>query len=394
MYRTLDDIDVKGQRVLLRVDLNVPMAGSMVSDSTRLTKAAPTILELMKRGARVIILSHFGRPNGVVKESMSLKPISDVLGSIIGRQVSFSSSSIGSAAETAVNSLASGEVLVLENLRFHAEEENNDPDFARTLAQLGDIYVNDAFSVSHRSHASTEQLAHLLPSAVGRQLDLELSTLSIALEKPKRPVMAVVGGAKVSTKLDVLLNLIEKVDSLVIGGAMANTFLFAKGFEIGASLHEPNLLSTAQNIMEKADRIKCNIMLPTDVVTSSKLELGAKSKVYKVESVPHKKMILDLGPETVFNIKKSLFECKTILWNGPLGAFEIPPFDEGTVTLAKEVGKLTIDGQLVSVAGGGDTIAALNKAKVLNAFSHVSTGGGAFLEWLEGKSLPGISALS
>ena len=394
MYRTLDDIDVKGQRVLLRIDLNVPMSGSNVTDTTRLTKALPTILELADRGARVIILSHFGRPNGEVKETMSLRPIADALGVVFGRPVAFSPASIGVAAETAVNSLASGDVLVLENLRFHAGEESNDPDFARTLAQLGDVYINDAFSVAHRAHASIEQLAHLLPSAVGRQLKMELTALRMALEETKRPVMAVVGGSKVSTKLNVLLNLIEKVDSLVIGGAMANTFLFAQGFEVGKSLHEPSLVSTVQDILSKADRINCNIMLPTDVVTSSRLEVGAKSEIYRVESVPQGKMILDLGPESITKIKKSLIDHNTVVWNGPLGAFEFTPFDAGTVDLAKEVAKLTVDGSLISVAGGGDTIAALNKAEALDIFTHVSTGGGAFLEWLEGKTLAGIKALS
>lgn len=392
-YRTIDDLKVDGQRVLVRGDLNVPMADGAVSDATRLERLAPTLRELSDKGARVVVLSHFGRPKGERREDLSLKPVAEALGVILDKDVAFADDCVGQAAETVVNSLASGDVAVLENLRFHAGEEANDPGFARELADLGDLYVNDAFSAAHRAHASTDQLAHLLPNAAGRQMQAELDALTAALEKPERPVAAVVGGAKVSSKLAVLGHLVDKVDMLIIGGGMANTFLHAKGIEIGASLCEPDLAETANDIMRKADQSGCEIVLPLDVVVASELKAGGQSQTCTVDAVPHDKMILDIGPDSIADLERRLKDCKTVVWNGPLGAFEIQPFDVGTNRVAAAAGDLTRAGKLVSVAGGGDTVAALNGAGAADKFTYVSTAGGAFLEWLEGKTLPGVKVL-
>lgn len=392
-FRTLDDLKVDGLRVLVRGDLNVPMADGQITDLTRLERFAPTLVELSDKGARVIVLSHFGRPKGEVRPDMSLKPVAGALADIIGRDVAFAEDCIGAAAESVVNSMASGDIAVLENVRFHAGEEENAPDFARALADLGDIYISDAFSAAHRAHASTEQLAHLLPNAAGRQMQAELDALSSALGDPKRPVAAVVGGAKVSSKLSVLGNLLDKVDMLIIGGGMANTFLHAKGIEVGASLCEPDLADTALAIITKAERAGCEIVLPIDVVVAGDLSEGAESQTCAVDAVPHKKMILDIGPESIADLETRLKNCKTVVWNGPLGAFEIKPFDVGTNRVAAAAADLTASGNLVSVAGGGDTVAALNGAGATDKFTYVSTAGGAFLEWLEGKVLPGVKVL-
>ena len=393
-FRTLDDLKVDGLRVLVRGDLNVPMADGRVTDSTRLDRLAPTLIELSDKGARVVVLSHFGRPKGEVQAGMSLKPVADVLGQILERDIAFANDCIGQAAESVVNSMASRDIAVLENLRFHAGEESNAPDFARALADLGDVYVNDAFSAAHRAHASTEQLAHLLPNAAGRQMQAELDALSAALDKPDRPVAAVVGGAKVSSKLTVLGHLLDKVDVLIIGGGMANTFLHAQGIEVGASLCEPDLADTASAIMEKAKRAGCEIVLPVDAVVASGLGKDVETTVCAVTAVPHTKMILDIGPDSIADLEARLKTCKTVVWNGPLGAFEFKPFDVGTNRVAVAAADLTTSGKLVSVAGGGDTVAALNGAGVTDRFTYVSTAGGAFLEWLEGKTLPGVKVLS
>ncbi|MEQ8509472.1 MAG: phosphoglycerate kinase [Rhodospirillaceae bacterium] len=393
-YRSLKDFKVDGQRVLVRGDLNVPMADGHVTDVTRLERLAPTLLDLSNRGARVIVLSHFGRPKGERREDMSLAAVADALGKVLGKPVTFADDCVGAAAEAVVNGLASGDIAVLENLRFHPGEEANDPDFARDLAELGEFYVNDAFSASHRAHASTEQLAHLLPSAAGLQMQAELDALSNALETPARPVAALVGGAKVSSKLAVLGNLVDKVDMLIIGGGMANTFLHAQGIEVGASLHEPDLADTARDILAKAERANCEIILPTDAVVASELKEGVETQICNIDSVPHTKMILDIGPDSIADLEQRLTDCATIVWNGPLGAFETKPFDEGTNRVAKAAAAQTSAGKLVSVAGGGDTVAALNGAGVTDQFTYVSTAGGAFLEWLEGKDLPGVKVLS
>jgi len=379
--------------VLVRVDLNVPMADGRVTDSTRLERVAPTLRELSDKDARVVILSHLGRPKGERVSEMSLRPVADALSDILGKDVTFSDECVGPKAEAVVNALASSEIALLENLRFHAEEEANDAAFARSLADLGDIYVNDAFSAAHRAHASTEQLAQLLPSAAGRSMQAELEALESALGDPKHPVAAVVGGAKVSTKLDVLAHLIDKVDMLVIGGGMANTFLNAQGIEIGKSLCEHDLADTARNILQKASSAKCEIILPLDAVIADKFDGGAAISTCAIDSVPSSKMILDVGPETIGDLERRLKDCKTVVWNGPLGAFEVPEFSTGTKRVAAAVADYTQAGDIVSVAGGGDTVAALNMAGVKDRFSYVSTAGGAFLEWLEGKTLPGVKAL-
>lgn len=392
-FRTIDDLKVDGQRVLVRGDLNVPMTDGVVTDATRLERLIPTLRELSDKGARVVVLSHFGRPKGERRDELSLKPVADALGALLDKDVAFADDCVGQAAETVVNSLASGDIAVLENLRFHAGEEANDPGFARELADLGDLYVNDAFSAAHRAHASTDQVAHLLPNAAGRQMQAELDALSNALENPERPVAALVGGAKVSSKLAVLGHLVDKVDMLIIGGGMANTFLYAKGVEIGASLCEPDLADTARQIMEKSEQAGCEIVLPIDAVVASDLKAGGESQTCKIDSVPHKQMILDVGPESIADLERRLKNCKTVVWNGPLGAFEIKPFDVGTNRVAAAAADLTQAGKLVSVAGGGDTVAALNGAGATGKFTYVSTAGGAFLEWLEGKTLPGVKVL-
>ncbi len=393
-FRTLDDIAVEGRRVLVRVDLNVPMQGGAVGDATRIDRVAPTLEELAEKGARVIVASHFGRPRGRRVEAMSLAPLAAPLSRALGgRPVRFVADCVGAEAEAAVAALEPGAVLLLENLRFHAGEEANDAAFADALAALAEVYVNDAFSAAHRAHASTTAVAERLPSAAGRLMQTELEALEKALGAPERPVVAVVGGAKVSTKLGILANLIEKVDRLVIGGAMANTFLQAQGVAIGASLAEPDLGADARRIMEKAEAAGCEIVLPADVVVTREFREGAESTVVPVAEVPGEGMILDLGPETCVRIEAALAASRTLVWNGPLGAFEVAPFDRATATCARAAARLTGEGALLSVAGGGDTVAALQSAGVLGAFSYVSTAGGAFLEWLEGRTLPGVAAL-
>jgi phosphoglycerate kinase len=393
-YRTLDDIDVKGKRVLVRLDLNVPMKNGKVTDATRIERQAPTVRELSDKGARVIVLSHFERPGGKVVPEMSLKPVALALAMVLERFVAFAGDCVGPSAEAAIAKMNDGDVLLLENTRFHAGEEKNNPELAKALAALGDIYVNDAFSAAHRAHASTEGIAHLLPAAAGRSLQAELSHLAKALENPERPVMAVVGGAKISTKITLLENLVGKVDTLVIGGAMANTFLAAEGRPIGKSLSEPDQMDTARRIMAKAQEAKINLLLPSDVVVAREFKANAQSRIVGTHDVEDDEMILDVGPRTIQSFGRLLDKSKTVVWNGPFGAFEIPPFDRGTVAAAKAVGERTIEGKLLSVAGGGDTVAALAHAGVLEQFSYVSTAGGAFLEWLEGRTLPGVAALA
>jgi len=394
MYRTLDDLDVAGKRVLVRLDLNVPMKGGQITDATRIERQAPTVRELSEKGARVILLSHFERPGGKVVPAMSLKPVAAALSQAIGRPVAFAQDCIGPTAEEAVAKLKDGEVLLLENTRFHKGEEQNDPEFAKALAKLGDIYVNDAFSAAHRAHASTEGIAHPLPCAAGRSMQAELSHLEKALHDPERPLMAVVGGAKISTKIDLLENLVGKVNVLVIGGAMANTFLAAQGHAIGRSLAEKDQFATARRIMAKAEGFGAKIMLPTDVVVARELKPNTAARIAGIDGVDEDDMILDVGPRTIQNFGRALDKMKTVVWNGPFGAFETPPFDRGTVAAAKAVAERTRDGKLLSVAGGGDTVAALAAAGVAEDFSYVSTAGGAFLEWLEGRTLPGVAALS
>ena len=392
-YQTLDDLDVEGQRVLVRADLNVPMAGGRVTDLTRLERVVPTLRELADRNARVVVLSHFGRPKGERRADMSLRPVAEALAELMGEDIAFAEDCIGQQAEAVVNGLASSEIAVLENVRFHPGEEENDATFARDLADLGDLYVNDAFSAAHRAHASTEHLAHLLPNAAGRSMQAELEALERALGNPEHPVAAVIGGAKVSSKLDVLGHLIGKVDMIVIGGGMANTFLHAKGVEVGESLCEKDLADTARSILAKAESAKCEIVLPIDAVIAAAFDADAETSTCKIDAVSRSAMILDIGPATVADLESRFKSCKTIVWNGPLGAFELAPFAVGTKRVAAAVADLTSAGKVVSVAGGGDTVAALNVAAVADRFSYVSTAGGAFLEWLEGKTLPGVKAL-
>jgi phosphoglycerate kinase len=392
-FRTLDDIDPKGKRVLLRADLSVPMKDGKVGDATRIERLAPTIRELADRGARVVVMSHFGRPKGKPEAAYSLRPLVAPLAEAIGRPVAFAEDCIGPAAERAVKALEPGGVALLENLRFHAEEEKNDPGFAKQLAALGDLYVDDAFSAAHRAHASTEALARLLPAAVGRLMQAELDALGAALETPTRPVAALIGGAKVSTKLDLLTFISGKVDVLIIGGAMANTLLFAQGVAVGKSLCERDMADTARRIIDRAKQAKCDLVLPVDGVVARQLKAGAPSDTVAIDRVPPDAMILDIGPRTVQAIAERLAQCKTLVWNGPVGAFETAPFDAGTTALAKRVAALTREGKLLSVAGGGDTVAALAHAGVVDELSYVSTAGGAFLEWLEGRTLPGVAAL-
>jgi len=392
-FKTIDSVDVAGKRVLVRVDLNVPMKSGQVTDATRIERAAPTLAELAAKGAKVIVLSHFGRPDGERVPEMSLRPLVEPLSKALGKPVAFAEDCIGPLAEEAVRTLKPGEVLLLENLRFHKEEEKNDKGFADKLSVLGDVYVNDAFSAAHRAHASTEGLAHLLPAAAGRLMQAELEALESALGNPKRPVCAVVGGAKVSTKLDLLGNLVGKVGKLIIGGGMANTFLQAQGINVGKSLSEKDLAGTAREIMDKAKAANCEILLPVDVVVAGEFKAGAPSKVVNAKACPDDQMILDVGPKSIAIYAKQVAKCATLVWNGPLGAFEIKPFDNGTVALARTVADQTSAKKLLSVAGGGDTVAALIAAGVEEKFSYVSTAGGAFLEWMEGKPLPGVAAL-
>jgi phosphoglycerate kinase len=397
-YRTLDDAgDVTGKRVLVRADLNVPMRdgpdGKKVSDDTRIRALAPTIAELVAKDAKVILLSHFGRPKGKSVAEMSLAPIAPAVEKVIGRPVAFARDCIGKAAADAIATLQNGAVLLLENTRFHAGEENNDADFAAALAALGDLYVNDAFSAAHRAHASTLGLARLLPAFAGRAMQGELNALDKVLANPEKPLLAIIGGAKVSTKIDLLANLVQRVDALVIGGAMANTFLAAKGAQIGKSLHEADLAGAARQIMIQAAAARTAIVLPSDAVIATALEPGAASETVTLDKVPADAMILDVGEETVKIINAWIDNAATLVWNGPLGAFEVPPFDRGTIAAARHAAARTMAGRLLSVAGGGDTVAALNHAGIADDFSYVSTAGGAFLEWLEGKTLPGVDAL-
>jgi phosphoglycerate kinase len=392
-FPTLDDLDVAGTRVLVRLDLNVPMKNGQVTDTMRIDRQAPTIRELSDKGARVVILSHFERPGGKVVPELSLKPIVAPLASAIGRPVAFAPDCIGPVAAAAVEKLQNGDVLLLENTRFHPGEEKNDEAFARALATLGDIYVNDAFSAAHRAHASTEGIAHLLPSAVGRSMQAELSHLERATENPERPLMAVVGGAKISSKIALLENLTRRVNVLVIGGAMANTFLEAQGLPIGRSLTETNQLDVAKRCIAAAQNRGVKLLLPTDVIVARDLRPNASCRIVGASQVEEDEMILDLGPRSIQAFGRELNRVKTVLWNGPLGAFEVPPFDRGTNAAARAVAERTREGKLISVAGGGDTVAALAHAGVEGDFTYVSTAGGAFLEWLEGRTLPGVAAL-
>ncbi|MBL6957360.1 MAG: phosphoglycerate kinase [Rhodospirillales bacterium] len=393
MYKILDDIDVSGKRVLVRADLNVPMQDGRITDTTRIDRTVPTLKELSDKGAKVIVLSHFGRPKGQRVPEMSLKPVAGALSETLGMPVAFGEDCVGGGAEAVINFMRPGDVAMLENLRFHAEETENDTIFAGLLAAQGDLYVSDAFSCSHRAHASTEAIAHHLPAVAGRLMQAELEALSGALDNPQHPVAAVVGGAKISTKLTVLGNLSKKVDQLIIGGGMANTFLNARGVDVGKSLCEHDMADQARAILDEAAAAGCEVVLPLDAVIAREFKEGADSETVGVDAVPSDAMILDAGPATVDDLNKRLAQCKTVVWNGPLGAFEIPPFDAATNAVAREAARLTRDGALLSVAGGGDTVAALAHAGADGDFSYISTAGGAFLEWLEGKDLPGVKVL-
>jgi phosphoglycerate kinase len=392
-FRTLEDAELKSKRVLVRVDLNVPMENGRVSDATRIDRILPTIREIAGKGGKVILLAHFGRPKGGPDEANSLKPIAPVVSQHLGKPVAFAADCIGEPAKAAIAKMRDGDVVLLENTRFHKGEEKNDPAFVGALAALGDIYVNDAFSAAHRAHASTEGLAHKLPSYAGRTMQAELEALGKALDNPARPVMAVVGGAKISTKLELIGNLMKKVDILAIGGGMANTFLAAGGKEVGKSLCERDLLDAARAILKDAAAGSCRIVLPVDATVAQEFKAQAPSKVVDVDHVGAGDIILDLGPKAIDAIDRLLKDTKTLVWNGPFGAFELEPFDKGTVEVARMAARLTTEGALLSVAGGGDTVAALNHAGVADEFTYVSTAGGAFLEWLEGKTLPGVAAL-
>jgi len=392
-WKTLDDIALAGRVVLTRVDINVPMEAGQVTDATRIEKIAPTVEDIIARGGRVVLLAHFDRPKGKVVPAMSLSHVVGALETALGRRVVFGADCVGAVAEAAIAAAGPGDVVLLENTRFHAGEEANDPALAAQMAALGDVFVNDAFSAAHRAHASTTGLAHLLPAAAGRLMEAELRALEAALGSPERPVVAVVGGAKVSTKLELLGNLVAKVDHLVIGGGMANTFLVAQGVEVGKSLAERDMAGMALEILEKAKTAGCRIHLPVDIVVAREFKAGALSEVLPVAACPADAMILDAGPQTVAAIVAVFGECKTLIWNGPLGAFEIEPFDAATTAAAQAAAALTSEGKLISVAGGGDTVSALNHAGAAEAFTFISTAGGAFLEWMEGKELPGVAAL-
>jgi phosphoglycerate kinase len=391
-FRTLDDVDVKGKRVLLRVDLNVPMENGRVTDTTRLQRVASTITELAGKGAKVILLSHLGRPKGRDPKE-SLKPVAAALSQVLKKPVGFADDCIGEVAAKAVGAMKDGDILCLENTRFHKEEEKNEPGFVAELAKVGDIWVNDAFSAAHRAHASTEGLGHKLPACAGRAMQAELDALGKALEAPTRPVIAIVGGAKVSTKIALLENLVTKVEALVIGGGMANTFLHAQGVAIGKSLAERELGATALRILEKAKAANCAIILPVDAVVAFHFAANSPSHAYGLDAIPADGMILDVGPQSIARIHAAIDDAATLVWNGPLGAFEMAPFDRGTVAAAKHAAERTKGKKLISVAGGGDTVAALNQAGVADEFTYVSTAGGAFLEWMEGKPLPGVEVL-
>jgi phosphoglycerate kinase len=391
-FRTLDDADVKDKRVLVRVDLNVPTENGKVTDATRIERQAPTINEIADKGGKAILLSHFGRPKGV-DPSQSLRPVAQEVARVLGRPVAFAEDCIGEKAAEAVARMRPGDILCLENTRFHKGEEKNDPAFVAELAKLGDLWVNDAFSAAHRAHASTEGLGHVLPAYAGRSMQAELDALGKALDAPQRPVAAIVGGAKVSTKLDLLGNLIAKVNVLIIGGGMANTFLVAQGKNVGKSLAERDLADTARDILAKAKSQGCEIVLPIDAVAAKEFKANAPSRAVSVDAVGDDEMILDIGPKSIEHAVSVLARIKTLVWNGPFGAFELEPFDTGTIEAAEAAAELTSAGKLVSVAGGGDTVAALNAAGVTERFTYVSTAGGAFLEWMEGKALPGVEVL-
>lgn len=391
-FRSLDGLDVSNKRVLLRVDLNVPMEEGRVSDATRIERVLPTIREIAGKGGKVILLAHFGRPKGRDPKE-SLAPVARAVAEHLGRPVAFAQDCIGPAAKAAVDAMMPGDILLLENTRFYKEEEKNDPAFVKALAENGDLWVNDAFSAAHRAHASTEGLGHVLPAYAGRTMQAEIEALSKALEAPKRPVLAVVGGAKVSSKLALLGNLVKKVDILVIGGGMANTFLAAQGKAVGTSLCEKDLLDTARQILDTAKTAGCRVVLPVDAVVASEFKANAPSRVVSVDAVGPDDMILDIGPASIAEVARRFAEARTLVWNGPFGAFELEPFDKGTTAAAREAARLSKAGALLSVAGGGDTVSALNHAGVAGDFSYVSTAGGAFLEWLEGKPLPGVEVL-
>jgi len=393
-FPTLDDMDVRGKRVLLRADLNVPVRDGAVTDATRIERLAPTITTLIDRGAKVVVMSHFGRPRGRPDPAYSLRPLVEPLKQAIGGcEVVFAGDCIGEAAKRVVANLRPGQVALLENLRFYKGEEENSADFARALAELGDVYVDDAFSAAHRAHASIDALARLLPAAAGKLMQAELAALTAALETPARPLLAIIGGAKVSTKLDLLRFLVGKVDVLAIGGAMANTLLMAEGREVGRSLCERDIAETARQLLALARERNCRVILPEDVVVASELASGVATREVAIDAVPSDAMILDIGGRTVMRIAVALDEARSLVWNGPLGAFETPPFDRGTAAVARKVADLTRAGKLLSVAGGGDTVAALSAAGLTEELSYVSTAGGAFLEWLEGRELPGVAAL-
>jgi phosphoglycerate kinase len=393
-FLSLDRLDVARKRVLVRVDLNVPVKDGTVTDATRIARLVPTIRLLSERGARTVLLSHFGRPKGKPDPQFSLRPLVGPLSEAIGQPVVFASDCAGPSAARVVESLGDGEVALLENVRFEPGEEANDGAFARRLAALGDLYVNDAFSAAHRAHASTEALAHLLPNAAGLLMQAELEALAAALDYPKRPVAALVGGAKVSTKIDLLGSLVGKVDHLIIGGAMANTMLLARGVEVGRSLVERDLVGTAHDIFKAAEIAGCRVHLPSDAVVAAALQPGEATAIVPIDAIPADRMVLDVGPRTVREIGDCIAGCRTLVWNGPVGAFETPPFDQGTSAIAARVAELVANGTLLAVAGGGDTVAALAHAGVEGRLSYVSTAGGAFLEWLEGKTLPGVAALA
>jgi phosphoglycerate kinase len=393
-FRTLDDADLAGKRALVRVDFNVPMADGEVSDDTRLKAAVPTIEKLRRGGAKVVLLAHFDRPKGKRVPEMSLEPIAPALAKVLGAPVAFAADCVGPAAANAIAAIKGGDVVLLENVRFYAGEEKNDPEFARALAENGDLYVNDAFSAAHRAHASTEGLARLLPAYAGEQMRRELTMLDAALGNPKRPVLGIVGGSKVSTKLDLLNNLVKKLDRLAIGGGMANTFLAAQGVDVGASLCEHDLADTAREIMATAKASGCELLLPMDVVTAEEVKPGAASQVRELSAIGAADRILDAGPKTLARLLEAMDASATLIWNGPLGVFEVQPFDRATVDAARHAARLAKSGKLVAVAGGGDTVAALNVAGCAQDFTFVSTAGGAFLEWMEGKELPGVAALA
>jgi phosphoglycerate kinase len=390
---TLDEVDVKGKRLLLRVDLNLPMENGRVSDATRIERVLPTIQELSEKGGKVILLAHFGRPKGRRLEEDSLRQILPVLEHYLKQTIAFADDCVGRSASSVVDALKNGEIALLENTRFHKEEELNDASFIADLAKNGDIFINDAFSAAHRAHASTEGLAHALPAFAGRSMQAELEALNQALLNPQRPVIAIVGGAKVSTKLDLLGNLVSKTQYLVIAGGMANTFLSAQGVNVGKSLCEHDLAPTAREVLAKAKAANCQIILPIDVVVAKKFEAHAPSSVCSIDKIGPDDMVLDVGPKSIAHVDALLRNCKTLVWNGPFGAFELPPFDQGTKLIAQCAAQLTIEGKLRSIAGGGDTVAALSQAGTAEKFSYVSTAGGAFLEWLEGRTLPGVAAL-